>query len=203
MPTGYTSIIGDRESVSFEEFAMRCARGMGACISMRDNSLDAPIPDRFEPDTTFYAERERAAQEQIALFEAMSTDDAARAADEEHEKTIADVNAANERYSALRGKYERMRVGVQSWVPPTQDHNGLKDFMLEQLEQSMRFDCIHLTTPDRVSPERWRLTKLDEAHRARIRAREGLLEEVERTESRNKWLADLRGSLNDGGTVHP
>jgi hypothetical protein len=199
MPTAYTSIIGDRESISFKEFAMRCARGMGACISMRDDSLDAPIPDRFEPSVTYYAEREKEAREQIAIFEAMSADGAARAADEEFQKTIARVNSANEQTATLCAKYEKMIAEVRAWVPPTSDHDGLKSFMLEQLERSMSFDCHIATTPERVPPEQWQQAKLGEAYADLSRAHRMRAEEIDRTASRNKWLAALRSSLEERG----
>jgi hypothetical protein len=48
MPTGYTAKLME-EGQSFPEFAMRCARNFGALIMMRDESLDVPIPEQFEP----------------------------------------------------------------------------------------------------------------------------------------------------------
>lgn len=46
MPTGYTCEI--ENGMSFEQFALRCARGLAYLTSMQEESLDAPIPDVFE-----------------------------------------------------------------------------------------------------------------------------------------------------------
>lgn len=46
MPTGYTANI--KNGITFEEFALDCARNFGALIIMRDEPKDAPIPEQFE-----------------------------------------------------------------------------------------------------------------------------------------------------------
>ena len=48
MPTGYTAKLMENGQ-SFQEFVMFCARAMGVCVMMRDDSLDKPIPEKFEP----------------------------------------------------------------------------------------------------------------------------------------------------------
>lgn len=50
MPTGFTAIIEEKEDLTFEEFALRCARGMGALIMMRDDPMSAEVPDHFPLD---------------------------------------------------------------------------------------------------------------------------------------------------------
>lgn len=45
MPTGYTAAI--KYGITFKEFALDCARNFGACISMRDEPRETPIPDEF------------------------------------------------------------------------------------------------------------------------------------------------------------
>lgn len=39
---------------------------------------------------------------------------------------------------------------VQLWQPPTDDHMGLKEFMIQQIEESIKFDCASYAE-DRVS----------------------------------------------------
>ena len=60
MPTGYTLDLYDVKDITFEEFALRCARAFGALISMRDEPIDAPIPERFEPSDYHLKELEKA-----------------------------------------------------------------------------------------------------------------------------------------------
>ncbi len=47
MPTGYTHLI--EEGCNLEEFVWACARAFGACVMMRDDSVDKPVPEKFEP----------------------------------------------------------------------------------------------------------------------------------------------------------
>jgi len=49
MPTGYTLDLYDGKNITFKEFVMKCAGAFGALISMKDESLDAPIPEHLEP----------------------------------------------------------------------------------------------------------------------------------------------------------
>lgn len=193
MPTGYTAIIGQKP-ITFEAFALRCARAMGACVMLRDEPLDAPLPEQFEA-SGYYAERERDALAEIHRLKAMSPDEAQHAADEEYVREELHVQRANEESAALRAKYEQMLACVKAWTPPTKDHEGLKTFMIEQLEESKRFDCHVMQLPTKRTPEQWRQEKLADAYSSLGYARQEHAKEIARVEARNQWLADLRKSL--------
>lgn len=196
MPSAYTESIKDR--IAFNEFAMLCARAMGACIMMRDEPLSTPIPERFEP-SDYHLNKSAALREVIARVEAMSTEEAEAAASENYRlESEANANAA-QRADDVLAKYELMLQQVKAWTPPTEDHQGLREFMIEQIESSMRFDCDR-TYYDRHQPvkqtgEQWKQQVLD---KAMMDLRYHLAEhekEIERTEARNKWIAELRQSL--------
>ena len=73
MPTGYTAAIKD--GISFNEYALSCARAFGALIMMRDEPADAPIPDEFKPSDYHFKKIEEAKAE-LARLRAMSPDEA-------------------------------------------------------------------------------------------------------------------------------
>ena len=50
MPTGYTYYINDGEITSGKEFLKLCTRAFGIAIDIKDESLDVPTPNHFEPD---------------------------------------------------------------------------------------------------------------------------------------------------------
>ena len=50
MTTGYTDAVGKGEITEFKDYALLCARAFGACVSMRDEPLDAEIPEEFKPN---------------------------------------------------------------------------------------------------------------------------------------------------------
>lgn len=194
MPTGYTAAI--EKGISFEQFVWSCARGMGALIMMRDSAHDAPIPEAFKP-STYNAEALAAANARVAELQAMTSDvaedSAANAYDAElasHTKILADK-------AALRSKYEAMQERVSAWVPPTGEHRGLRSFMLEQLSESIKFDCsvTHYPTPKKLTGAEWLARELGTTVRAVEYHREEVAKEIERTDGRNAWIAALRQSV--------
>lgn len=198
MPTGYTAAIKD--DITFNQFAMSCARAMGACVTMCDESSSAPIPERFEP-SDYHAKALKKAREELGCLQEMSITDSAAEADTEfdaetalHTKRIQDV-------VDLRNKYNAMLAQVDAWQPPTPDHEGMKKFMIEQLRSSIDFDCstdyYGKHAPVRLDARQWRQKKIDAIIKDIAYHVKAHAEEVERTESRNTWLAALRTSLEE------
>lgn len=194
MPTGYTDKIKD--GLTFEQFAMRCARAMGACMDMRDDSLDAPIPERFEP-SSYYAESLAEAKAKLDALMSMTASEIAAAAEadyqrerEYYEQTIVDkLN--------LSGKYHDMLEQVKRWNPPTEDHRPFQAFMIEQIETSIRHDCStkYIEAPEAIRPTEWLNRQLEELRRSVKYREEQQQKEIERVEQRNQWLKALRESL--------
>ena len=60
MPTGYTADVMDGKVTDFKLFAMQCARAFGALVIMRDEPLNAEIPDEFSPSNYHFQELEQA-----------------------------------------------------------------------------------------------------------------------------------------------
>lgn len=49
MPTGYTAYIKDGKITSGKEFLKLCTRAFGIAVDLKDESLDVPTPNHFEP----------------------------------------------------------------------------------------------------------------------------------------------------------
>lgn len=196
MPTGYTAAIAD--GIDFEQFVMRCARAMGACVLMRDDPMDAPIPGRFEP-SDYHTRKLEEANAALTRLQAMTCDETEVAAQEAFAAETKSNTDAIARNRELRGKYEAMLEQVQAWAPPTPDHDGFKRFMTEQLTESIRFDCnedyYQERKPKLKTGEQWRAEQIAAALRDVDYHTREHAEEVARTESRNQWIAALRGSL--------
>lgn len=196
MPTGYTVEIAN--DISFKDFVMRCSRAMGATIMMRDEPFDAPIPERFEP-SDYHAKKINEAIANIVLLEGMSETEAEIEADKSYLSALDRHNQRIAEKKELLKKYEAMLNQVNTWEPPSEDHAGLKKFMVEQITSSIDFDCD--TTfytnhqPKRLTGAEWRQQELKEANRTLTYHKEENQEEIERTESRNEWLKKLRDSL--------
>lgn len=198
MPTGYTADI--EKGITFQQFALNCAQAFGACISMRDDPIGTPIPDEFEP-STYNRDRLRECRERIAQIEAMTDEECAKEADKEYTDSVAYHNERIEAAQALRRKYDAMLVAVRTWTPPTDEHNGLKEFMEKQIVESREFDCGTKYHRDAISklwhksgPE-WRRIKLEELGKDVSRHEKEWQEEQARVAERNEWVRKLRESL--------
>lgn len=199
MPTGYTAELCERD-LTFEQFALTCARAFGACILMRDEPLSTPIPEQFE--TSDYHSKEiaeakmqleRLLQMPIAEQEAMFAGHVAERR-QHAEAAIAEAKATNDRLTAMLEK-------AKAWQPPSGDHAGLKDFMCEQLTETIRFDghCSYsedeLGSLEKLTRATFMASKICEAERDIEYHEKELAEETERTRKRNEWVKQLRDSL--------
>ncbi len=195
MPTGYTADIA--KGITFQQYAMTCARAFGALIMMRDDPADAAIPEKFEP-SAYYAKSLKEAQARVAELGAMTPAQVDAAADKDYDTAMARWHKGNAESAALRQKYETMLAAVDAWQPPTANHIELKKFMSEQIRSSIEFDCrdSHDDKPVKVSPTEWYLAEQKEAMRHLGYAAEENAKEVARAADRTTWVAALRASLN-------
>jgi hypothetical protein len=196
MPSSYTTEIA--KDISFPDFVMRCSRAFGAMIMMRDEPFDAPIPERFEP-SDYHTKKIAESIANIVLLEGMSDAEAEVEAEKSYREAVERNNQGIAEVDELRKKYEAMLDNVNSWTPPTKDHEGLKKFMIEQITLSIQFDCnasfYENNQPKKFTGEEWRQLELREANKTLAYHKEENQKEIERTESRNEWLKQLRDSL--------
>jgi hypothetical protein len=139
MPTGYTSGIIDGKTKTFEEYAKQCMRAFGATIHMRDDSLNS----EYEPRTpsSYYTDRIFELQKEL--------DDLKNTSDEKLLENIKSKYAEQKEYLAKRVlEKEKTRTLLYKFLntainynPPTEEHVGIKKFMIEQLEMTISSDC--------------------------------------------------------------
>lgn len=200
MPTGYTDIIS-REDITFEQFALRCSRAFGATIELRDESLDAEIPEEFQP-STYHKEKLEEAEKELEDFRIKTDEELQVELEVEFKENQAYYLSKIEEESKLKLKYYAMLAKVQAWVPPTVEHEGLKKFMIEQLQSSVDFDCKgdyyegELNKP-KDTLEEYRKKKLSKLEWNVNYHRENWDNAVAKIENTNKWLKELRVSLKE------
>jgi len=195
MPTGYTAPLYDGENLTFKEFALRCSRAMGAAIMQRDDPLDSEIALRTVDDY-FKANIDKALAD-LSTAEKRTPEEWARIQKEELAKEDANAKRHAERKEKTRQAYMEMLARVKAWVPPTSEHQGLKKFMTEQLEESIRWDCGEWSpdVPERLSTAEYRDRKIAALQRTLRIRRESLAKEEALVASQNKWVTALRDSL--------
>lgn len=190
MPTGYTAAVGSGEIKTLKQFALQCARGMGACITMRDAPWDTPIPERFEPETAYHEEKLAAAKALLADLDTLTLAECA-------ERAKTDYAAQQERYEKYRherdaenGRYERMLSKVLDWHTEAE---GIRDFMIDQLQISIIPPIEQ--PPQELSGEEWLREERRGAMWDIAYHEKAIADEIHRVAGRNNWLAALRRSL--------
>ena len=175
---------------------MICVRGMGVCLQMKDERNDVPVPDEFKASDYHKKKLEEYQMELHALD--CITEDAARAfAHAEYVNKTEAEDGYHKQKLVIKARYLSMLSKVRIWQPPTEEHEGFKKFMEEQLTGSIKFDCgdypreqyTEQSPKDWIASRRERLLKNIEYHAKEYR------EELERIAERNLWLKQLRESL--------
>ena len=195
MATGYTAGVQDGKITTLKDFTFRCARARGDCVMQRDDSSDA-LPELPEP-SDYHAKALVKDGERIVELDAMSDEDKAAMALKEYEaeKAFREKSRADDAKS--RARYSLMLQRVRAWEPPSEEHAGLKEFMIEQLESSIKFDChensAHNRPPDpaKYTPEAWFLRAVEGAERSVLYHTKHNAEEIERTNGRREWIQAL------------
>ena len=138
MPTGYTQGILDGTITDFKGFASTCMRAFGAAMHMRDEGLN----EEYRP-----AEPSDYHQKQIVKW----TEDLEMAQRKdpkmfyyEHIEDLKSDIADNEKKiverKAQRAKLDALLAEAQQWTPSTEEHQNFKNFMIQQLEETIKWD---------------------------------------------------------------
>lgn len=196
MPTGYTHDLYEGKDVTVSDFILGCARAFGALVTMRDDPKDAPIPDRFEP-SDHHIRALAAAEAVLREMETISVEEMDRRSQADYAEALRRWRERRHQAQERRTRYEAMLREVRAWTPPTPDHEGLRAFMIEQLERSIEFDCSmkYDDRPELLPPGAWQVQQIEKAQRDVEYHRREYEREVERNRERTEWVRALRESL--------
>lgn len=194
MPSGYTADLYEGKTISFQEFAMRCARAFGALAMMRDEPWDAKIPETIKPDD-YHKKELKKAEARVEEVESWSNTKAEEKAAECYQKELDAYKKAVAKTQALKQRYEAMLEKVNSWVPPTLDHTDFRKFMINQLQDSIQHDCHKMAPPKRLTGTEYKNELIQELKRSIKYHTEQHKEAVEAAKNCSEWLRVLRNSL--------
>lgn len=196
MPTGYTSI-AIKKGFDLEQFALLCSRAFGATLLMRDEPLDAPIPEKFEA-STYNADELVKARAALAKAEGLTLSEKQAKGESLKREHIAHHIEWLTKEQATNDYLAKLRTAVADWTPPSSDHEELKKFMLQQIDASVE-DVAYIEKEidaaegksaiefftEHVESLRWNV----DCHT------KGDREERERAEKRTLWVKQLRASF--------
>ena len=159
MPTGYTAPIYKGEDITFEQFANSCLRNFGICQRFEGkypNLSRYEIPDNIYPSDYYKKKYEEAKAEYEKHLATPKTKEELEA---EYIVYVNGVIKGNEdrvkKNEALKNRYNAMLSKVRSWIPPSEDYKCIKDFMENQLTDSLDFDCSHVYVENIIPKDEW------------------------------------------------
>lgn len=178
-------------------FALSCARGMSILGYWRDcdNLPDPLVP---HPSQQQYVDKQRGVLNDLIVRWRDEGDAAGRAI---RDREIAWYREQLERDEERGRKVEAMLAAVRTWQPPSADHAGLKDFMLQQLGVfSSMADWYRnqIAKLEAKPPSEIIAAQIAEAEQSLTYAEEEQRKTIERVRRARTWLAELRASLPPG-----
>lgn len=198
MPTGYTAAIAN--DISFEEYALQCARAFGACLHQRDdNTTDKP--KLREESSGHYEQMLLEAEAELGAFKTMTMAQKEAVGQELKEEEVARCQERFNEKVLLKNKYNDMLAKVQAWTPPSLDHVELKRFMADQIIKSIEFDCDtdyainELRKASEMTALEYHAKKVSELEWNVSYYAEQADEEKQRNTNANQWIKSLYDSL--------
>ena len=201
MPTDYTADIKD--GISFKEFVLNCSRAFGALTHLRDTP-NAEIPDEIEP-SDYHKEQLAKKRSELKEINQMEDEDILEEWEQMKEDAIERAKRKIKEDKELKKKYQDMLEKVKAWEPPTEDHQNLKDFMINQIEKSIEFDDMLDYYEEQL--EEWLGKEEPSAYSYRQRKIESTQEDIEyhkekweqekkRAKDKTEWVRELKKSVD-------
>lgn len=203
MATGYTYRIVSGEITTFPEFAKICMRAFGACMHMKEDSLDKDYEEDKPSD--YHVKQIETSQRELNRIRTLSDEQII----EEERKKLEDENKywvdSLQKSERVKKTTLKMIEDCEKWTPPTDEHREYKKFMLEQLRTVLLHDCdisyavTHLEKLDielkNINPAVVREAKIKNLQERVNSSIESYKKDVISCAKSNKWVHDILDSL--------
>jgi hypothetical protein len=196
MPSGITAPIAEGKDITAAEFLIRCAKQFGGLMHMQDEPLSAPIVPR-EANLDHYDKSIARLEKDLAKYQAMSLEEAEAAVEEDYQEDLARHNQITADKNATRARYEAVLAKVRTWVPPTPEHDNLKEFAVKQLVESIDWDCKVYEGPTKLSAQEYLTGRIEGLQGSLNFYKKQRADEIKRVEEANKWVTTLVESVMD------
>lgn len=203
MPTGYTAGIIEGKTETFQDFAKQCMRNFGACIHMRDENMDKEYEPRTPSD--YHTKALEKAKEKLKQAETFTDDELIEMRTKELEESKKYHLESIAKTKIARAKLEDFLAKAIGFKAPTPEHEGLRKFMIEQLQSTIDFDGktdYHDKALPQVEMElknidanQIRFSMISDANKDITYHLKNHKEELKRCADSNAWVETLLGSL--------
>lgn len=197
--TGYTYQLVEKDQ-NFNQFVWTCARAFGALIHMRDEDLDAPINLEENSESSYHKDRLKEEKDKLDQLVALKPYDREGYGQLLKRNNIGYCKEGLDKAIAERDKMEGMLSQVLDWTPPSNDHVNLKNFMLNQLGESLKYNHTdyyreNLEKAYGADPMDLFADALDSCKRSIVYHEENIAKDALSSEGNNEWLQKLIESV--------
>ena len=206
MPTGYTADI--EKGISFKEYATKCLRNFGATINLREEPWDTPITKETicgSGDMSHYNKELEDAKQKLERFNRLTEEQKRIDFENEKSEKINRYNGYIQEKLELKKKYLQMLEKVKLFQPPTDDHVALKNFMENQIHDSIEWDCklnFYYEVIEKANNKTFEdyLREKEESLLEDIEFREKVIRDnTDRNDSRWEWIEKALKSIDEVG----
>jgi hypothetical protein len=204
MPTGYTAGILDGKITTFPQFAKVCLIAFGAAIHLRDEDMHSELTKITPSD--YYATEIEKAKQLLKNAETLSDKLIVQNKKLELEKSKEYHLKAIEKSKVDVKNLNDILKEIYQWSPPTDEHTGIKDFMIDQIKQTIDFDCKTKYHEDNISKIQLELLILNPSEIRKSMIEKGKKDfeyntknynkDVLRCDNSNQWISDFISSLS-------
>jgi hypothetical protein len=139
------------------------------------------------------------AKNRLKELKSLSTDEIQRKIDEEYNSSIDNNKKYYDQKIELKNRYQRVLEEVYQWQPPTPEHVKLKEYAINQLKDSIEWDCgsayLYLKKIKKNTSTEWIKRRTESCLKDIDYHSKEYNEEVKRVNERNDWIRLLRASL--------
>lgn len=201
MPSGLTCKIYSGEDLTLRDFALRCVRQLGAGY-LASQQGEKELPKDKAPVLTVGSYHEGKiieAEKEIEKWEALrnNLEEARKLYDEQYTKNMQFNATVNEERKEIEKRYNTVLEKVKAWNIPI-EYNSLKELMLKQLKESIKWDCSPYTPykEGKVPIEEWIEIRIKLAKRDLDYHTKEFQEEKKRIAENNNYLKGLYDALD-------
>ena len=201
MPTGYTAGILDGTTKDFNQFAKHCSRAY--IMHLRDEPMDSEYKKREVSD--YHIKEIEKAKAELKQADSLSDEELII---QEKNRLIDSKKYHLDREEKIKNdkiKLESFLEKAKSYIPPTEKHQGIADFMIEQLEKTIEFDCnsnYHIDELKTIDSKIEKVNADDIRSEMKVKATKDIAyhtkeheADVKRCREHNQWYEDFIKSL--------
>lgn len=206
MATGNTQGIIDGTTKTFRGFAYQCVRNFGAAIHMRDEPLSEEYRPREMSGASYHIEAITNSELELEALEKMTDEELV---EETRKNLLTDFEYQRGRIREINSqntKLNKFLEKAKAFKPPTEDHNGIAEFMIDQLEKTIIYNNIEFNVKSVLrileSLEDINAEEIRESRRTRIKESMSYhlkqqSDEHKRVVEANKWVNDFFDSIEE------